>query len=194
MFPQEEWSKLWKGRINFKKSWLHIKFKDFSRTLLNFDQIQGLSRPMNQFFSRIFKVFQGCGSPVDFKGQLDTQTWQSKFQFPVKCSKPAFQVKIYLFRRQQNMSQWFQSQILTQSIFFQKAEEGLATCPSEGHSIQATPFKLRDCLDQLYLFATIRKNTICQMNSEFARNSSSHLHQVAHSRARSHRICTCPSQ
>ena len=53
-------AKLWKGHIKFQKSWLHIKFKDFSKTLFNFDQIQGLSRSWKwtkffQGFSRFFK-------------------------------------------------------------------------------------------------------------------------------------------
>ena len=47
-------TKLWKGHIKFWKSWLHIKFKDFSRTW-----------KWTNFFPRIFKVFQGCGSPVN---------------------------------------------------------------------------------------------------------------------------------
>ena len=54
--------------VKFRKYQIQGRFKDF----IQFGQIQGLSRPWkwNNFFSRIFKVFQGCGSPETYFDHL----------------------------------------------------------------------------------------------------------------------------
>ena len=59
-------TKLWKGHIKFQKNWLHINFKDLLRTLFNFDQIQGLSRPWKwtHFFQGFSRFFKDAGALV----------------------------------------------------------------------------------------------------------------------------------
>ena len=87
-------TKLWKSHVKFQNSWLHITFKDFSRTLFNFDQIQGLSRPWK--WTNFFKDFQGLSrmwEPWDSDHKLI-----SKFRFDAESRR-----KIYSDRK---MNKW----------------------------------------------------------------------------------------
>ena len=61
-------TKLWKGHIKFQKKLASYQiqglFKDFIQFWPNSRIFKALK--INQFFSRIFKVFQRCGSPGNY--------------------------------------------------------------------------------------------------------------------------------
>ena len=56
-------TKLWKGHIKCPKIWLHIKFKDFSRTFFNFSLSRTIKTlKMNQFFQGFSRFFKDVGA------------------------------------------------------------------------------------------------------------------------------------